>query len=87
LLLTTEHQNNQPKSPKHCVQHKRTTVPPSGGRINRLLTYEVLAKDRTALRVTFEESTQAGWLHEVVRAYVTDVIVCDPRRNKLLEDG
>src|SRR5437870_4118016 len=39
------------------------------------------------LRVTFEESTQAAWLYEVIRAYVTEVIVCDPRRNKLLEDG
>jgi len=39
------------------------------------------------LRVTFEESTQAAWLYEVIRTYVTEVIVCDPRRNKLLEDG
>src|SRR5262249_13387370 len=39
------------------------------------------------LRVTFEETTQAAWLHEVIRAYVTEVIVCDPRRNKLLEEG
>src|SRR5215831_17380246 len=39
------------------------------------------------LRVTFEETRQAAWLHEVIRAYVTEVIVCDPRRNKLLEDG
>ena len=34
------------------------------------------------LRVTFEETTQAAWLYEVIRAYVTEVIVCDPRRNK-----
>ena len=39
------------------------------------------------LRATFEETTQAAWLYEVIRAYVTEVIVCDPRRNKLLEDG
>src|SRR5262245_3847734 len=39
------------------------------------------------LRVTFEETTQAAWLHEVIRAYVTEVVVCDPRRNKLLEEG
>jgi transposase len=39
------------------------------------------------LRVTFEETTQAEWLYEVVRAYVTEVIVCDPRRNKLLGEG
>jgi transposase len=37
--------------------------------------------------VTFEETTQAAWLYEVVRAFVAEVIVCDPRRNKLLSEG
>ena len=36
------------------------------------------------LHVTFEETTQAGWLHDVVRSYVAEVIVCDPRHNKSL---
>ena len=39
------------------------------------------------LHVTFEESTQAARLHEVVRAFVAEVIVCDPRRNGLLSEG
>ena len=39
------------------------------------------------LHVTLEETTQAGWLYEVVRGFVAEVIVCDPRRNKLLEEG
>ena len=39
------------------------------------------------LHVTFEETTQAQWLYEVVRAWVAEVIVCDPRRNKLLSEG
>ena len=39
------------------------------------------------LRVTFEETTQAEWLHEVLRSQVTEVVVCDPRRNKLLNEG
>jgi len=39
------------------------------------------------LHVTFEETTQASWLYGVVRAHVSDVIVCDPRRNKLLREG
>lgn len=37
--------------------------------------------------VTFEEGTQANWLHEVVRPLVTEVVVCDPRHNKLLQSG
>jgi len=39
------------------------------------------------LRVTFEETTQAAWLYEVLRTQVTEVVVCDPRRNKLLSEG
>ena len=37
--------------------------------------------------VTFEEGTQANWLHEVVRPLVTEVVVCDPRHNKLMQSG
>jgi transposase len=37
--------------------------------------------------VTFEEGTQAQWLYDVVRSLVTEVIVCDPRHNKLLTAG
>jgi transposase len=39
------------------------------------------------LHVTFEETTQAAWLYEVVRGHVAEVVVCDPRRNKLLSEG
>jgi len=39
------------------------------------------------LHVTFEETTQADWLYEVVRFFVADVVVCDPRHNKLLSEG
>src|ERR1700687_3624528 len=42
---------------------------------------------RGKLYVTFEEGTQATWLHDVVRALVTEVVVCDPRHNKLLQSG
>lgn len=39
------------------------------------------------LHVTFEETTQAQWLYDVVRFFVADVVVCDPRHNKLLGEG
>src|SRR6266542_3923804 len=42
---------------------------------------------RGKVYVTFEEGTQANWLHEVVRPLVTEVVVCDPRHNKLLLSG
>jgi transposase len=39
------------------------------------------------LHITFEETTQAAWLYELLRGYVAKVTVCDPRRNKLLLEG
>jgi transposase len=59
-----------------------TIVATEAGAIIRLL--ESLSGP---LHVTFEETTQAAWLYEVTRSYVAEVIVCDPRRNKLLSEG
>jgi len=36
---------------------------------------------------SISRSASAKWLYEVLRAHVTEVIVCDPRRNKLLGEG
>ena len=42
---------------------------------------------RGTIHVTFEEGTQAVWLYEIVKPVVAEVIVCNPRRNKLLAVG
>jgi transposase len=42
---------------------------------------------RGRLHVTFEEGTHAQWLYEVLRRRVDDVVVCDPRQNRLIQDG
>ena len=39
------------------------------------------------VHVTFEEGTQAAWLYEVIKPLVTEVIVCNPRENKLMKAG
>jgi transposase len=39
------------------------------------------------VRVTLEEGTQATWLYDLLRPLVSEVIVCDPRRNKYLSAG
>ncbi len=39
------------------------------------------------IHVTFEEGTQAAWLHEVIRRLIAELIVCDPRQNKVLAAG
>ena len=48
---------------------------------------EFLKQLRGKVYVTFEEGTQASWLYDIVRPLVTEVIVCDPRQNKLLAVG
>ncbi len=40
---------------------------------------------RGSLRVTFEEGTCAAWLHDLLKPHVTEVLVCDPRKNALLK--
>ena len=42
---------------------------------------------RGTIHVTFEEGTQATWLYEIVKPAVAEVIVCNPRMNKLLAVG
>jgi len=39
------------------------------------------------VHVTFEEGTQAAWLYDLIRPLVAEVIVCNPRHNKLLQAG
>ena len=39
------------------------------------------------IHVTLEETTQAEWLHDLLQGLVAEVVVCDPRRNKLLVEG
>ena len=39
------------------------------------------------LLVTFEEGTWAAWLYDLLKPYVTKVVVCNPRRNALLKTG
>src|SRR3984893_7443191 len=42
---------------------------------------------RGSLRVTLEEGTCAAWLHDLLKPYVAQVLVCDPRKNALLKAG
>src|SRR5436853_6988427 len=42
---------------------------------------------RGDLHVTFEEGTWAAWLYDLLKPHVTNLVVCDPRRNALLKDG
>jgi transposase len=37
--------------------------------------------------VTFEEGTWAAWLYDLLKAHVAKLVVCNPRKNALLQDG
>ena len=39
------------------------------------------------IHVTFEEGVHAAWLYEIIQPLVAEVVVCDPRRNKLIQSG
>ena len=42
---------------------------------------------RGSLHVTFEEGTSADWLYTLLKPHVTQVLVCDPRKNALLKSA
>jgi transposase len=42
---------------------------------------------RGTLALTFEEGTSAAWLHDRLKPHVSRLVVCDPRKNALLQDG
>lgn len=42
---------------------------------------------RGSLHITFEEGTCAHWLHDLLKPHVSQVVVCDPRKNALLKSG
>src|SRR5918998_3618458 len=42
---------------------------------------------RGQVEVTFEEGAHAAWLYDVLQKTKAEVIVCDPRKNRLLRDG
>src|SRR5258708_14611004 len=39
------------------------------------------------LHATCEEGTWAAWLYDLMKPDVTEVLVCDPRKNALLKEG
>ena len=42
---------------------------------------------RGDVHLTFEEGTWAGWLYDLLKPHVTELVVCNPRKNALLKAG
>jgi transposase len=39
------------------------------------------------LHVTLEEGTWAAWLYDLLKPHVTELVVCEPRKNALMKEG
>ncbi len=48
---------------------------------------QFLAGLRGSLRVTLEEGTCAAWLYDLLKPHVAHLVVCNPRKNALLNAG
>ena len=48
---------------------------------------EFLQGLRGSLHVTLEEGTWAAWLYDLLKPHVTELVVCNPRRNAYLKEG
>jgi transposase len=48
---------------------------------------EFLKGPRGSLYVTFEEGTWAAWLYDLPKPHITELVVCNPRRNAILKEG
>lgn len=67
----------------------------SAGRVTMEGVVETKASELVSLlraipgevHLTFEEGPHAAWLYDLLGPHVADLIVCDPRRNRLLEEG
>jgi transposase len=42
---------------------------------------------RGDVHLTFEEGTWAGWLYDLLKPHVRELVVCNPRKNALLKEG
>jgi transposase len=42
---------------------------------------------RGELHVPFEEGTWAAWLYDLLKPHVTELVVCDPRKNASMREG
>ena len=61
-----------------CLMH--TVIPTRADTIK-----EFFGGLKGTVRVTFEEGTLAEWLYSLIRPLGAEVVVCNPRSNKLFE--
>ncbi|MGH9845822.1 MAG: IS110 family transposase [Blastocatellia bacterium] len=78
--------------------HKATIVIAVLNAVGQMVMQTIIATDTQVIReffkglsgtvsVALEEGTQSAWLYALLRPLVKDVVVCNPRHNKLIETG
>ena len=78
--------------------HKATIVIVVLNAVGQVVMQTIIATDTQVIRdcfpglsgtvrVALEEGTQSAWLSALLRPLVTEVVVCNPRYNKLIETG
>lgn len=78
--------------------HSATTsacIRDAAGFIRMEATVETSAKELVSLvraipgtvHLTFEEGPQAAWLYDLLQPHVHRLVVCDPRKNRLINEG
>jgi transposase len=75
---------NRPLNPQRS---HRDGVEQLQGLVNHLMQPWRWCRRPGLTHLVFEEGTQAAWLYDLIKPLVYRVVVCDPRRNRLLQDG
>ncbi len=75
-------------STSYCVKSEKGKVVSQG----MLETSPAYLKDFVRglsgeVHLTFEEGTQASWLYDLLKPYVAELVVCDPRKNATKHKG
>ncbi|MCL2647316.1 MAG: hypothetical protein FWD61_09985 [Phycisphaerales bacterium] len=72
----------------HCRTTDTCIKTGKGKLVKRLCTLTTIPHLRSIIesvprprRVTFEESSMAGWLYRNLAEFADEIVVCDPRRN------
>ena len=75
-------------TPSWCVRNKRGAVTAEGVvQTTGSDLVDLIRGLRGEVHLRLEEGPQAEWLYDVMLPYVTELILCNSRANRLLESG
>jgi hypothetical protein len=51
------------------------------------IVMESVIETKASMILQFIEGTSAAWLYDLLKPHVTNLVVCDPRKNKSMREG